>query len=47
MYLALAHAEMRVGVVGSRIFGMGRIFRMGWFVDGGCCQNRDLGDYGM
>ena len=24
---------------------MGRIFRMGWFVDGGCCQNRDLGDF--
>ena len=26
---------------------MGRIFRMGWFVDGGCCQNRDLGDGGI
>ena len=24
---------------------MERIFRMGWFGDGGCCQNRDLGDF--
>ena len=45
MCIALTCAEMRVGVVRSRIYVMGRIFRMGWFVDGGCCQNRDLGDF--
>ena len=45
MCIALAYAEMRVGVVRSRIYVMGRIFRMGWFVDGGCCLNWDLGGF--
>ena len=33
MYLALARAEMRVGVVRSRIYVMGRILRMGGCVE--------------